>query len=74
MLRHILWRLSEAHTAPVNISVRASCTWPVCETGTIQWTMRLRPHEPKPLTAHCPLCGKELQILSAVLLRQEAAV
>jgi hypothetical protein len=72
-LRHILWRMSEQRTAPVNIAVRGACSWPGCEAGCVEWTMRLRPQEPKPLTAACVLCGRELQILSAVPLRQEAS-
>jgi hypothetical protein len=64
-LQHLLWRLSENKTTPVMIQLRASCSWPGCQAGSIEWTMRLAPREPKPESANCVLCGRELQVLAA---------
>jgi hypothetical protein len=69
-LQHLLWRLSENKTMPLMIQLRGSCTWPSCDAGCIQWTMRLQPKEPKPQEAYCPLCGRCLQVLAAGPLMQ----
>jgi hypothetical protein len=50
---------------PVSIEIRASCTWPGCDLGGLSMTLRVQPKEPKAASAYCPLCARELSILSA---------
>jgi hypothetical protein len=71
-LSHLLWRLADGHTHPMQIAVSCRCAWPYCPVQALDLTLRLaEPREPKPAEAPCPLCRRPLHVLSAKPLASE---
>jgi hypothetical protein len=60
--------MSEGKRDALQIQLRASCNWPSCTAGCVEWRMRLDPKAPKPEETWCPLCGKVMQIRSVMPL------
>jgi hypothetical protein len=65
-LSHVLWRLTEGRTDPLQVAVSCRCTWPYCPLQVLELTLHLaEPTGPKPAEARCPLCRRPMNVVSA---------
>jgi hypothetical protein len=72
-LNHLLWRLVEGKTAALSVVVSCRCRWPSCPIQTLDFIIRLlEPRAPKPEEASCPICRREMTVLSARALPNSA--
>jgi hypothetical protein len=73
-LNHLLWRLAEGKSAPIQVGISCRCAWRYCPIQTLNFILRLdEPGGPKPEEARCPLCRRPMAVLSAKPLGSDAA-
>lgn len=68
-LAHVLWRLAEGHTSPLQVRVTSACQWRGCALLQVDLLMRLDPASPKPAAATYPLCQRDLRIVAAAPIK-----